>query len=282
MILSGRDISDQIMEEIAGAVRALASPPGLAMILVGTHPSSLAYVKKKREACALVGIQSFYYPLPETISELELLKQIEECNQNPAIHGILVQLPLPEKMHAMRIVEAIAPNKDVDGFHPMNMGKLLLGLEEGFIPCTALGIKVLLERASLSVVGKHVVIVGRGLSVGKPLSVLLSQNREGCNATVTLVHSQTPHIKEHTKRADILVAALGKPRFITEDMVKEGAIVVDVGITRENNRLVGDVDFKNVEKKCHAITPVPGGVGPMTVAMLLHNTLLSYQRTHDL
>jgi methylenetetrahydrofolate dehydrogenase (NADP+) / methenyltetrahydrofolate cyclohydrolase len=229
-----------------------------------------------------VGILSFFHHLPETTSEEELLKLISDLNHDKNVDGILVQLPLPSHMNSEKIIEAIDPKKDVDGFHPINIGKLLLGLKGGFVPCTPLGIKILLERYQIPVVGKDVVIVGRSAIVGKPLAALLMQNAPHCNATVTVVHSQTRDLKAHCARADILVAAIGSPRFITADMVKERAVVVDVGISREESdggyRLVGDVDFNQVEKKCFAITPVPKGVGPMTVAMLLHNTLLSHQR----
>jgi len=285
MILSGKVIADQIQEEVRATIKTLASPPGLAVILVGNNPSSQTYVTMKRKACANVGIQSFFHHLPETTSKDELLKLIAELNQDKRVDGILVQSPLPAHIESETVIEAIDPQKDVDGFHPINAGKLLLGIKGGFIPCTPLGIQVLLERYQIPIEGKHAVIVGRSSIVGKPLAALLMQNAPYCNATVTVVHSKTPDLTIYTRQADLLIAALGSPGFIKEEMVKEGAVVIDVGISRVGDkdaphgyRLVGDVDFNRVEKKCSAITPVPKGVGPMTVAMLLQNTLLSHQR----
>lgn len=285
MILSGKAIADEIQEEIRQVVTTLLFPPSLAVILVGNNPSSLAYVTMKQKACAAVGIEAFFHHLDECTSQSDLLALIETCNRAHNIDGILVQLPLPPHINTEKVVNAIDPQKDIDGFHPINLGKLLLGHPGGFIPCTPLGIKVLLERAHISVEGQNVVIVGRSSIVGKPLAALLMQNAPGCNATITVVHSRTQNLSAYTAQADILVAAIGSPRFIQEEWVKEGAVVVDVGINRESDqqepkgyRIVGDVDFNRVEKKCRAITPVPKGVGPMTVAMLLHNTLLSHQR----
>ena len=233
-------------------------------------------------------MHSSLHQLQETVSENELLKLIERLNQDPTVDGILVQLPLPKQINPKNIMEAIDPLKDVDGFHPLNLGKLLSGEEEGFVPCTPLGIKVLLEKSHIEVEGKHVVVVGRSMIVGKPLAALLMQNKKGCNATVTVVHSKTHNLSALTKQADILVAAIGMPYFIKADMVKEGAVVVDVGINRiedprspKGYQIVGDVDFKEVEPKAGAITPVPRGVGPMTVAMLLYNTYSSYLRRHS-
>jgi len=288
MILFGKTIAYEIHKEIEEKVATLPSPPGLAVVLVGNHPSSRSYVNMKQRTCSKIGIRSFVNSLPETVKESELLALINKLNQNPEIDGILIQLPLPSHIDPVRVIELIDPNKDVDGFHPLNMGKLLLGLEDGFIPCTPLGIATLLKRYQISVAGKHVVIVGRSQIVGKPLAALLMQKGSHYNATVTVAHRHTEKLPELTKMADILVAAIGSPSFIKADMVKEGAVVIDVGITREKNaalptgyQLVGDVDFREVEKKCTAITPVPNGVGPMTVAMLLHNTLISYQRRHS-
>ncbi len=276
MILSGKAVADEIKLELKAQIETLPSSPGLAVILVGNNPASESYIKMKRQACQAVGITSFFHPFPESIREDELLEFIQKQNADPKVDGILVQFPLPSHISTEKVIEAIDPNKDVDGFHPINMGKLLLGLKGGFIPCTPLGIKVLLERSHISVEGKDVVIVGRSQIVGKPLAALFLQNTRGCNATVTVIHSKSSHFVEHTKRADILIAAMGSPHFIKADMIKEGAVVVDVGINRLENSLVGDVDFNEVEKKCQAITPVPGGVGPMTVAMLLQNTCSSY------
>lgn len=285
MILSGTAVADTIQHEIGQAVASLETPPGLAVVLLGHHPSSVAYVTMKRKACLSVGIESFFHHLPETTTENELLALIHRLNTTPQIDGILIQLPLPPHINPQTVVASILPQKDVDGFHPENLGKLLLGYPGGFIPCTPLGIKVLLERSGITLEGQDVVIVGRSAIVGKPLAALFMQPTAGCNATVTVVHRRTQNLKDHTLRADILVAAIGSPRFITAEMVKEGSVVVDVGINRVESALmpkgytiVGDVDYNEVEKKCRAITPVPKGVGPMTVAMLLHNTLQSCQR----
>lgn len=271
MILSGRDVAHTIQRELK---ERLSTPAGLAVVLVGDNQSSLTYINMKRRACAQVGITSTLHHLPPNTAEEHLLALIHQLNNDPAIDGILVQLPLPRHINAIHVIEAIDPKKDVDGFHPVNLGKLVAGLDDGFVPCTPLGILKLLEHYQLPIAGKHAVIVGRSAIVGKPLSLLLLQK----HATVTTVHSRTQDLPSHTRQADILVAAVGLPRLIKADMVKQGAVVIDVGINQENNRLVGDVDFTNVEPKCQAITPVPGGVGPMTVAMLLHNTVLSAQR----
>lgn len=285
MILSGKTLADEIQDEIRRKVANLSTPPGLAVVLIGDNPSSHSYVTMKRKACQSVGIKAALHQLPLSTTESHLLHLIHELNRDQEVDGILVQLPLPAHINSENIVAAIDPNKDVDGFHPVNLGKLLLGHPGGFIPCTPLGIKILLERYHIATEGQEVVIVGRSAIVGKPLAALLMQNAPGCNATVTVVHSRSRNLHAHTLRADILVAAIGSPRFIQADMVKEGAVVIDVGINREEDlhkpqgyRIVGDVDYDSVTKKCRAITPVPKGVGPMTVAMLLQNTLLSHQR----
>jgi len=287
MILSGKTVAEKIHKEIQETVTTLPSPPGLAVILVGDHPSSRVYVHKKEQALAQVGMRSFPHYLPQDTKETELLQLIEQLNQTQEVDGILVQLPLPSHINTIRIIETIAPTKDVDGFHPLNMGKLLLGLEDGFIPCTPLGIHTLLRAYQIEVEGKRAVIVGRSQVVGRPLAALLMQNKPGLNATVTVVHSKSNDLKGLIASADILIAAIGRARFIQAEMVKKGAVVIDVGINREKDpsspkgyRIVGDVDFQEVAKKCLAITPVPNGVGPMTVAMLLSNTLASYQRKH--
>jgi methylenetetrahydrofolate dehydrogenase (NADP+)/methenyltetrahydrofolate cyclohydrolase len=280
MIISGKTIADEIQEEIRIKIERLTGrPPGLTMILVGNHPASAVYVNMKRKACSSVGIASNVISLPENITQEELLKTILKLNQDPLVDGILLQSPLPPHLNMPQAFSTIDPHKDVDGFHPMNMGKLLLGDPDGFIPCTPLGVMELLKRSNLSPKGMHAVVVGRSNIVGKPLSALLLQ----ADATVTVAHSKTKNLPEITKTADLLIAALGKPRFITEEMVKKGAVVIDVGINREENpdnkiHIVGDVDFENVASKCSAITPVPRGVGPMTVAMLLQNTLQSFER----
>jgi methylenetetrahydrofolate dehydrogenase (NADP+) / methenyltetrahydrofolate cyclohydrolase len=285
MILSGQAVALQIQQEVRKRIVTQGATPGLAVVLIGDHSSSLTYVSTKRKVCASVGIRSFFHHLPLTTSEEELLYLIQKFNGDPMVNGILVQLPLPSHIDPKKIFMAIDPAKDVDGFHPINMGKLLLGYPEGFVPCTPLGIKTLLERSQISVEGQHVVIVGRSTIVGKPLAALWMQNAPGCNATVTVVHSKTPDLSSFTLKADILVAAIGSAHFIKADMVKEGVVVVDVGINRQEDthspqgyRIVGDVDYPAVFEKCRAITPVPGGVGPMTVAMLLHNTWLSYAK----
>ncbi len=287
MILSGKIVAAEIQKKIGETISRLPSPPGLAVILVGDHPSSRSYVNMKERALAQVGIRSFANHLSANTSEANLLKLIEELNHKSEIDGILVQLPLPSHINSIKVIEMIDPEKDVDGFHPLNMGKLLLGLDDGFIPCTPLGIQTLLRRYQIEVEGKRAVIVGRSQVVGKPLAALLMQNKPGLNATVTVVHSKSENLESLVASADILIAAIGRARFIKAEMVKKGAVVIDVGINREKDsaspkgyRLVGDVDFNEVEKKCSAITPVPNGVGPMTVAMLLSNTLVSYQRRH--
>lgn len=281
MILEGRPIAKEIEEQLKEAILSLRGrPPALAFILLGNNPASAAYIRMKKKKCKEVGILSMDLELPEETTQEMLLQEIYKLNKNPSVDGILVQLPLPLHIHTPTILEAIDSKKDVDGFHPLNMGKLLLGERDGFISCTPYGIKILLNHSDIELTGKHVVIVGRSNIVGKPLAALLIQKEDGANATVTIAHSKTKNLKELTLSADVLVAAIGRPHFIKADMVKEGTTVIDVGINKVNGTLVGDVDFKNVAPKCHLITPVPGGVGPMTIAMLLSNTLLSYQRRH--
>lgn len=276
-ILSGKIVADEIRQELSQKILKLGSAPALAVILVGDNPSSQTYVGVKSKAAESVGIRSIVHRLAAKISEKEVLHLVETLNSDPKIDGILVQLPLPSHLNASKITASIDPSKDVDGLHPLNMGKLLLGSQEGFIPCTPLGIKTLLERSGISVEGKHVVIAGRSNIVGKPLAALWVQNQAGCQATVTIIHSKTQGFNDFCRSADVLIAAIGAPRFIKAEMVKEGAVVIDVGINRdlESQRIVGDVDYEAVAKKCSAITPVPKGVGPMTVAMLLSNTFSS-------
>jgi methylenetetrahydrofolate dehydrogenase (NADP+)/methenyltetrahydrofolate cyclohydrolase len=282
MLIDGKRIANEIQLEIAEAVRQLPGrKPGLAFILVGENPASQSYVKSKQKACFATGIQSTFLELPSHVSQSDLLKHIDKLNRDPQIDGILVQLPLPAQIDEKKITSAIDPGKDVDGFHPINVGKMLLGEEGGFLSCTPNGIKVLLERSQIPVEGKHVVIVGRSNIVGKPLAAILVQKKPHCNATVTLAHSQSEHLGEITRSADILVAAIGRPGFITKEMVKPGVVIIDVGINRlSNGKIVGDVDFEHVAPLASHITPVPGGVGPMTIALLLQNTLLSYHRRH--
>lgn len=275
-LIDGKAIASQIHNELKEAVQGSKRKPGITMVLVGSNPASESYVKTKSRAAALVGMHSEILRLPETIVEDELLTQIDRLNNDPAVDGILVQLPLPAHIVPQIVMMHIDPRKDVDGFHPINMGKLLLGDETGFVPCTPFGIYHMLKASNVDVCGKHVVILGRSNIVGKPLAALLMQKRMGCNATVTVAHSQTADIKTLCQQADILVAAMGRPQSIDGSMIKEGAVVIDVGISRTDKGLVGDVDFDSVEKICSKITPVPGGVGPMTVAMLLKNTWRAY------
>ncbi|OGN55371.1 MAG: bifunctional 5,10-methylene-tetrahydrofolate dehydrogenase/5,10-methylene-tetrahydrofolate cyclohydrolase [Chlamydiae bacterium RIFCSPHIGHO2_12_FULL_44_59] len=277
MILDGKKIALSFQEAMREKISSFSGrKPGLTMVLVGENPASLSYVQAKKKACLNVGIVSEIITLPPTLSERDLILAIDQLNREPSVDGILVQLPLPPHINPQRIMFAIDPRKDVDGFHPVNIGKLLLGHDDGFIPCTPLGVKTLLESYRIPIQGKHVVIVGRSDIVGKPLAALLMQKKEGCNATVTVTHSQTEHLFDITRSADILVAALGRPQSIRKEMIKPQAVVVDVGINRVNGKLVGDVDFEDVQTKASAITPVPGGIGPMTIAMLLQNTLLAF------
>ncbi|WP_028855642.1 bifunctional methylenetetrahydrofolate dehydrogenase/methenyltetrahydrofolate cyclohydrolase FolD [Psychrilyobacter atlanticus] len=274
-IIDGKKISANIKEEIKLEVERITEggqrAPGLAVVIVGENPASKVYVNSKVKTCGALGIYSEKYNLDSEITESELLKLIEELNDKEEIDGILVQLPLPKHIDEDKIIEAIKPNKDVDGFHPINLGKLVIG-KNGFKSCTPYGIMELLKRYELDLNGKDVVIVGRSNIVGKPLSIMLTNK----NATVTLCHSRTKNLAEKTLNADIVIVAIGREKFLTEDMVKEGSIVIDVGINRNKlGKLCGDVDFENVSKKTSLITPVPGGVGPMTIAMLMKNTVKS-------
>ena len=274
-IIDGKKISADIKEEIKVEVERITEngqrAPGLAVVIVGENPASKVYVNSKVKTCGALGIYSEKYNLDSEVTEAELLKLIEELNDKEEIDGILVQLPLPKHIDEDKIIEAIKPNKDVDGFHPINLGKLVIG-KNGFKSCTPYGIMELLKRYELDLNGKDVVIVGRSNIVGKPLSIMLTNK----NATVTLCHSRTKNLAEKTLNADIVIVAIGREKFLTEDMVKEGSIVIDVGINRNKlGKLCGDVDFENVSKKTSLITPVPGGVGPMTIAMLMKNTVKS-------
>lgn len=277
ILIDGKIVSAKVREEIKNEVSTLKSKgvtPGLAVIIVGDDPASKAYVGMKGKACSKNGIYSETIKLPESIEEEALLKQIDILNKDDRIHGILVQLPLPKGMNESKILNSIAPKKDVDGFHPINVGKLSIG-EDCFIPCTPFGIIKLIEHYGIETEGKNCVVIGRSNIVGKPIANLMI----GKNATVTVCHSRTKNLKEVTSQGDIIIAAIGKPYFLTADMVKEGAVVIDVGINRTDSGLVGDVDFDNVKDKCSFITPVPGGVGPMTITMLLNNTLKSAKNT---
>lgn len=277
-LIDGKKVASEIFETIAQKVSLFPRPIGLAFLLVGEDPASKSYVQMKKKACARVGIRSTVREFPKELSQQELLDEIERLNCDPSIDGILVQLPLPKHFEVSEITRSIDPKKDIDGFHPINVGKLLLGEEGGFVPCTPRGIKVLLERFEIEVEGKHVVIAGRSNIVGKPLAALLMQKKRGCNATVTILHSHSQNFSDLTRQADILVAAMGRPRFIQGDMVKDGAVVIDVGINRVDRKLVGDVDFDSVAPKASYLTPVPGGVGPMTIALLMQNTYESAAR----
>ena len=282
-ILDGTALAQEIRGEVAVGVAEMLQKhqvtPGLAAILVGDDPASAIYVRNKRRACDEVGMFSESFNLPGGTDQGEVLSLIERLNADGRFHGILVQLPLPPQVDTQRMIEAVNPDKDVDGIHPYNVGKLAQGRPD-FIPGTPAGIQQLLLRNGYDPAGKNVVICGRSEIVGKPLAILLMQRQEGANATVTVCHTRTKDLADHTRQADILVAATGQPKMITADMVKDGAVVIDVGINRVEDssrrrgyRLVGDVDFDAVSEKAEAITPVPGGVGPMTIAMLLVNTL---------
>lgn len=270
LLIDGKKISTEIKDELKITVEELKKQgveTCLAVIQVGNDPASSIYVRNKKRACAYVGIESLSYELPEKTTEDQLVKLVKELNENDNVHGILVQLPLPKHINADTIIRTISPDKDVDGFHPESVGRLCIG-EPGFVSCTPAGIIQLLKRSGIEIEGKECVVVGRSNIVGKPMSILLLRE----NGTVTITHSRTKDLKEVTGRADILVVAIGKPKFITEDYVKEGAVVIDVGMHRnEENKLCGDVDFDDVKDKVSAITPVPGGVGPMTIAMLMYN-----------
>ena len=280
-ILDGKSIAAEIRAEVAARVRALAQrgvTPGLAAVLVGDDPPSKIYVGGKQRASEEVGIRSRRFDLPADVSEQELIRQIERLGQDPAVHGILVQLPLPSHIDVTSVHQAIAPDKDVDGLTPLSVGRMVRG-EPIFLPCTPLGIVELLVRSGITIEHAEVVIVGRGALVGTPLAIMLSHKRPNANATVTLCHTGTKDLMTHTRRAEILVVAAGRPGMITADMVMPGVTVVDVAVNRlEDGRLVGDVDFDQVSKVARAITPVPGGVGPMTIAMLLSNTVMAAER----
>lgn len=290
-IISGTETARQIREELVKEVAALKLRhnvvPGLATIIVGDDPASQTYVGAKIKACQAMGIYSANYPLPAATSEDVLLNLISDLNKDPAINGILVQVPLPKHIDESRILQAINPDKDVDGFHPVSVGRMVIG-QPGFLPCTPHGIQELLIRGGVETDGAEVVIVGRSNIVGKPVANILLQKAPGANATVTICHSATRDIAAHTRRADILIAAIGKPKFITADMVKPGATVIDVGTneigrTPEGKRILsGDVDFDKVKEVAGVITPVPGGVGPMTIVMLMANTVQAAKFAHGL
>tara|TARA_B100001971_G_scaffold182132_1_gene179270 strand:+ start:2266 stop:3177 length:912 start_codon:yes stop_codon:yes gene_type:complete len=291
-LIDGRAIADQIHEETRRYIKSLnkrAATPGLVFVRVGEDSASRVYVGMKEKSCAHLSIQSNTHVLPEDTSEKDLLKLICKLNTDPTVDGILVQAPLPAQINEATIFAAVSPNKDVDGFHPVNVGKLLLGDPTGFVPCTPAGVHELLTRSGVETSGMEVVVLGRGNIVGKPMAAILCQKTEHANSTVTLCHSRTANIGEHCRRADILIAAMGVAEFVKADMVKHGAVVIDVGVnripdpkTKNGSRLVGDVDFTNVQPVAGKITPNPGGVGPMTIAMLMRNTVRAAAKARGL
>ena len=275
-IIDGKKISQEIKDELkekAASLQAQGKTGALAVIQVGEDPASSVYVRYKKNACAYIGIESLAYELPEETTEQELLDLVKKLNADDNVNGILVQLPLPAQIDEQKVIQTIAPEKDVDGFHEKSVGALCVG-SRGFVSCTPLGIIQLLKRSHIEIAGKHCVVIGRSNIVGKPMALLLLRE----NGTVTVCHSRTQNLKEITKQADILVVAVGKPKFVDDSYVKEGAVVIDVGIHRdENNKLCGDVDYEKVAPHTSAITPVPGGVGPMTIAMLMYNCVSSIE-----
>lgn len=287
-LIKGKDVSSEIYSELSERISCLKSKgvtPGLAVILVGDDPASQVYVRNKGLKCEELGMRSITVRMPETTTEEELLGKIYDLNRDPSVHGFIVQLPLPKHIDEDKVIDAIDPKKDVDGFHPMNVGNMLIG-KPGFLPATPAGVQQMLVRSGIETSGKHVVVVGRSNIVGKPMAALMVQKAKGADATVTVVHSRTKDLPDLTRQADILIVAIGKPRFITADMVKEGVVVIDVGTNRvddpsspKGSRLVGDVDFQGVSGKASKITPVPGGVGPMTICMLMANTVAAAENS---
>jgi methylenetetrahydrofolate dehydrogenase (NADP+)/methenyltetrahydrofolate cyclohydrolase len=282
-LIEGRIIAEKVYADLRGEIAELKKrglTPGLAVVLVGDNPASRAYVRSKDKMCRDLGLHSVKLELPAGTTQAQLLARVEELNRDPAIHGILVQSPPPKQIDEAAIVRALDPTKDVDGFHPVNVAKLALGDEGGFVPCTPLGCQRLLIESGIEISGAHVVVLGRSMIVGKPLALLLMRKGRGGDATVTVVHSRSQRLPEITRSADILIAAIGQPQFVRAEHVRDGAVVIDVGINRIDDptaersyRLVGDVAFDEVSKKASSITPVPGGVGPMTIAMLMANTV---------
>lgn len=286
-LILGKEVSEEIYGELRQRIEALKArgvTPGLAVVLVGDDPASQVYVRKKGEMCEELGMRSTTIVMPKETTQEELLRKVAELNADPSIHGYLVQLPLPDHIDEEAVIDAIDPSKDVDCFHPSNVGRMLIG-DPDFLPATPAGVQQMLIRSGIETVGRHVVVVGRSSIVGKPMAAMMVQRGAGADSTVTVVHSKTPNLAEITSTADILVVAIGKPRFITADMVKEGAVVIDVGTNRiqdpthpKGSRLVGDVDFDAVKEKASYITPVPGGVGPMTICMLMANAVRAAER----
>jgi methylenetetrahydrofolate dehydrogenase (NADP+) / methenyltetrahydrofolate cyclohydrolase len=288
-LIDGVAIARSIREEVTIEVAKLVArgiTPGLAVVLVGEDPASEVYVRNKGRACDEAGMHSVTIKLPAATTQAALLAEVKRLNEDKAIHGILVQMPLPKHLDPDVVIRTILPEKDVDGFHPVNVGKSLIGDRDGFVPCTPAGVQEMLARSGTATKGKECVIVGRSNIVGKPMMALMVQPAPNANATVTVCHSATQNLKEHTLRADILIVAAGKPKMVTGDMVKEGAVVIDVGInrvedasTKSGYRLVGDVDFESARLRASKITPVPGGVGPMTIALLLKNTVRAAEQS---
>ncbi len=279
-ILNGKELSQtlraEIAQQVAEFIQKTGVTPCLAAILVGDDPASQVYVRNKEKACAAVGMKSQLFRLPAETTEAELLELVARLNADDSVHGILCQLPLPKQISEKVILDAVSPDKDVDAFHPANVGLILQGRPR-FLPCTPFGIQEMLKRYEIETAGKHVVVLGRSDIVGKPMAAMMVQRGLGADSTVTVCHSRTKDLAAVTRLADILIVAIGKPKFVTADMVKDGAVVVDVGINRTDDGLVGDVDFDAVQAKTSAITPVPGGVGPLTITMLLGNTLKAAQ-----
>jgi methylenetetrahydrofolate dehydrogenase (NADP+) / methenyltetrahydrofolate cyclohydrolase len=282
-LIDGRAIAEKVYVDLRGQIAELKTKgvtPGIAVVLVGDDPASRAYVRSKDKMSRELGLHSVKLELPSETSQEELLERVDELNRDPQVHGILVQSPPPKQIDEAAIVRALDPRKDVDGFHPLNVAKLAMGDESGFVPCTPLGVQRLLIETKIDIAGAHVVVLGRSMIVGKPVALLLMQKAKGGDATVTVAHSRTKNLEEVTRSADILIAAIGRAHFVKANHVRDGAVVIDVGINRVEDkadkrgyRLVGDVAFDEVAPKCKAITPVPGGVGPMTIAMLMSNTV---------
>lgn len=289
-LILGKEVSEGIYSELRGRIAALkdrGTTPGLAVILVGDDPASKVYVRKKGEMCESLGMRSFQVVMPESTTQADLLAEIARLNADPAVHGLLVQLPLPPHIDERAVIDAVSPAKDVDCFHPYNVGRLLTG-NPVFKPATPAGVQQMLVRSGVETAGKHVVIIGRSNIVGKPMAALMVQKGEGADSTVTVVHSRSEGLADITRQADILISAVGRAGFVTADMVKDGAVVIDVGTSRvpdpskkSGSRLAGDVDFDAVKEKASAITPVPGGVGPMTICMLMANTVLAAEAASE-
>jgi methylenetetrahydrofolate dehydrogenase (NADP+)/methenyltetrahydrofolate cyclohydrolase len=291
-IISGKQIAEDMRAEMKVEIEELKAKhgivPGLTVVLVGEDPASQVYVRNKKKSCEAIGINSVEHKLPADTSEENLLALVEKLNKDEAVHGILVQLPLPKQIDEHKVLNLILPEKDVDGFHPVNVGRMLIG-DPIFLPCTPHGVQQMLARSGIEIEGSHVVVLGRSNIVGKPVAAILVQKAKDANATVTICHSRTKNLAEMTSQGDILIAAIGVPEFVKADMVKEGAAVIDVGVNRVEDsskksgfKLVGDVDFDAVKEKAGAISPVPGGAGPMTITMLLHNTIRATKMTHGI